>query len=192
MNSTMSIADPFPKTKNRNSFRNRTKSMDSDSFHHRNCRWRSRKIPENLSAIPRILNIYCVPLNFQDQSSYIEHMTLQQLRYAIGIAESPSVNKAAEKLYISQPSLTAAIHELEDELGITIFNRTSRGVSLTRRGRVYRLRKRPLPALRIPVGTLRQERQASQEIFRFHAALFVCGKKLRRNGQEISRRRIRL
>lgn len=64
-------------------------------------------------------------------------MTLQQLRYAIGIAESPSFNKAAEKLYISQPSLTAAIHELEDELGITIFNRTSRGVSLTREGEEF-------------------------------------------------------
>lgn len=64
-------------------------------------------------------------------------MTLQQLRYAIGIAESPSVNKAAEKLYVSQPSLTASIHELEDELGITIFNRTSRGVSLTREGEEF-------------------------------------------------------
>lgn len=64
-------------------------------------------------------------------------MTLQQLRYAIGIAESPSFNKAAEKLYISQPSLTAAIHDLEDELGITIFNRTNRGVSLTREGEEF-------------------------------------------------------
>lgn len=64
-------------------------------------------------------------------------MTLQQLRYAIGIAESPSFNKAAERLYVSQPSLTAAIHDLEDELGITIFNRTSRGVSLTSEGEEF-------------------------------------------------------
>ena len=40
-------------------------------------------------------------------------MTLQQLRYAIGIAETGSFNKATEKLYVSQPSLTAAIRELE-------------------------------------------------------------------------------
>ena len=61
-------------------------------------------------------------------------MTLQQLRYAIAIAETGSFNKAAEKLYISQPSLTAAIKDLEDELNILIFNRTSRGVTLTADG----------------------------------------------------------
>nr|WP_290942546.1 LysR family transcriptional regulator [Fibrobacter sp.] len=58
-------------------------------------------------------------------------MTLQQLRYAIGISKVGSFNKAAESLFISQPSLTTAIHDLEDEIGITIFNRTSRGVTLT-------------------------------------------------------------
>ena len=45
-----------------------------------------------------------------------------------------SLNKASEKLYVSQPSLTATIHDLEDELGITIFNRTGRGVTLTNDG----------------------------------------------------------
>ena len=64
-------------------------------------------------------------------------MTLQQLRYAIGIAETGSFNKAAEKLYVSQPSLTAAIRDLEDELNILIFNRTSRGVSLTSEGEEF-------------------------------------------------------
>ena len=64
-------------------------------------------------------------------------MTLQQLRYAIGIAETGSFNKAAEKLYISQPSLTAAIKDLEDELNILIFNRTSRGVKLTSEGEEF-------------------------------------------------------
>ena len=61
-------------------------------------------------------------------------MTLQQIKYVIGIAETGSLNKAAEKLYVSQPSLTATIHDLEDELGITIFNRTGRGVTLTNDG----------------------------------------------------------
>ena len=64
-------------------------------------------------------------------------MTLQQLRYAIGIAETGSFNKAAEKLYISQPSLTAAIKDLEDELNILIFNPTSRGVKLTNEGEEF-------------------------------------------------------
>ena len=61
-------------------------------------------------------------------------MTLQQIKYVIGIAETGSFNKAAEKLFVSQPSLTATIHDLEDELGIEIFNRTGRGVTLTNNG----------------------------------------------------------
>lgn len=64
-------------------------------------------------------------------------MTFQQLRYAIGIAENGSFNKAAEKLFVSQPSLTAAIHDLEDELGILIFNRGGRGVTLTQDGQEF-------------------------------------------------------
>ena len=64
-------------------------------------------------------------------------MTLQQLCYAIGIAKVGSFNKAAEALFISQPSLTAAIHELEDEIGIVIFNRSSRGVTLTPEGEEF-------------------------------------------------------
>ena len=61
-------------------------------------------------------------------------MTLQQLHYTITIAESGSLNKAAEILYIAQPSLTISIQELEKELGITIFNRSGRGVTLTADG----------------------------------------------------------
>ena len=45
-------------------------------------------------------------------------MTLQQLHYAIVISETGSMNKAAERLYIAQPSLTGAMQELERELGI--------------------------------------------------------------------------
>ena len=61
-------------------------------------------------------------------------MTFQQLNYIITISETGSINKAAEKLYLSQPSLTSAIKELERELGIVIFNRTGRGVTLTADG----------------------------------------------------------
>ncbi len=58
-------------------------------------------------------------------------MTLNQLNYIITIAETGSINKAAEQLYISQPSLTSALQELEKELGITLFHRSGRGVTLT-------------------------------------------------------------
>ena len=61
-------------------------------------------------------------------------MTLQQLKYAITISETGSLNKAAETLYISQPSLTTAIQELEKEIDIRIFNRSGRGVTLTNDG----------------------------------------------------------
>ena len=61
-------------------------------------------------------------------------MTLQQLLYALTIAEKGSMNKAAESLFISQPSLTLAMKDLEKEIGITIFRRSSRGVQLTNEG----------------------------------------------------------
>ena len=58
-------------------------------------------------------------------------MTLQQLLYAVRIAESKSMNKAAAELYISQPALSSAIHELEEELQIQLFIRTPRGMIVT-------------------------------------------------------------
>ena len=54
-------------------------------------------------------------------------MTLNQLNYVITIAEQGSINKAAQQLYISQPSLTSAVQELERELGIVLFHRSGRG-----------------------------------------------------------------
>lgn len=61
-------------------------------------------------------------------------MTLQQIYYAITVAEAGSINKAAEKLILSQPSLTSAIKELERYAGISIFLRTSKGVEVTNEG----------------------------------------------------------
>lgn len=61
-------------------------------------------------------------------------MTLVQLRYLIQVAESGSISAAAEKLFIAQPSLSKAVSELESEMGITIFARSSRGVELTEEG----------------------------------------------------------
>ena len=61
-------------------------------------------------------------------------MTLQQLKYVIAISSTGSMNKAAEQLYVSQPSLTSSVQELEKEAGIKIFNRSGRGVTLTNDG----------------------------------------------------------
>ncbi|MBQ9327362.1 MAG: LysR family transcriptional regulator [Solobacterium sp.] len=64
-------------------------------------------------------------------------MTIQQIYYAIVISETGSINKAAETLYISQPSLTSALQELEKSIGITIFNRSGRGVTVTNDGKEF-------------------------------------------------------
>lgn len=64
-------------------------------------------------------------------------MTLQQLKYAVTVAECGTISAAAEKLFISQPSLTTAVRELESEMGVTIFSRTNRGVIVSREGEEF-------------------------------------------------------
>ncbi len=64
-------------------------------------------------------------------------MTLTQLKYAITVAGAKSMNEAAHSLYIAQPSLSASIHELEAEIGIELFWRTSRGISITPEGEEF-------------------------------------------------------
>lgn len=61
-------------------------------------------------------------------------MNIQQLRYVVAIANSGTFREAAEKMYVSQPSLSIAVRELEKELGFKVFRRTSSGTFLTRRG----------------------------------------------------------
>jgi len=61
-------------------------------------------------------------------------MTLQQLKYIVTVAEKGTISEAAKELFISQPSLTKAIKELEQEMQIIIFNRTNRGVAISNEG----------------------------------------------------------
>ena len=63
-----------------------------------------------------------------------EVMNIQQLRYVVAIANSGTFREAAEKMYVSQPSLSISVRDLEKELGFKIFRRTSSGTFLTRRG----------------------------------------------------------
>lgn len=64
-------------------------------------------------------------------------MTLQQLRYIVMVAEKGTISEAAKELFISQPSLTNAIRELEKEMNITIFNRTNKGVVVSNEGDLF-------------------------------------------------------
>ena len=61
-------------------------------------------------------------------------MNIQQLRYVVAISNSGTFREAAEKMYVSQPSLSISVRDLEKELGFKIFRRTSSGTFLTRRG----------------------------------------------------------
>ena len=61
-------------------------------------------------------------------------MTLQQLMYAITTADEKSINKTAQRFYVSQPAVSDAIKDLEDEIGISIFERSNRGVTTTAEG----------------------------------------------------------
>lgn len=64
-------------------------------------------------------------------------MTIQQLRYLISVAQSPSINQAAQDLYVSQSSISKSLKQLEDELGFPLMERNSRGVVFTPRGLAF-------------------------------------------------------
>ena len=64
-------------------------------------------------------------------------MTLQQLKYAVAIADKNSMNEAAKALFVSQPSLSNAIKELEKEIGVTIFLRNNKGIAITIEGTAF-------------------------------------------------------
>ena len=87
-------------------------------------------------------------------------MTLQQLTYLVTVADCGNITEAAEKLFISQPSLSAAIHNLEKEMGVTAFTRSNKGVTVTREGE----------------RTFWKWREKNTEVFCVLSALFICGK----------------
>lgn len=107
-------------------------------------------------------------------------MTLTQLNYFITIAEVKSINKAAEQLYVSQPSLTSAVRELEKELGITLFYRSGRGVTLTNDGTEFLLYARQLLGQYETIlekygknGSLRKKFGVSTQHYSFAVKAFV-------------------
>ena len=64
-------------------------------------------------------------------------MNILHMRYAVEVAKYGSINKASEKLLIAQPNLSRSIKELEAELGITIFDRSTKGMMLTLEGQRF-------------------------------------------------------
>jgi DNA-binding transcriptional LysR family regulator len=74
-------------------------------------------------------------------------MELRHLRYFVAVADELNFTRAAEKLHLAQPSLTRQIHNLEDELGVRLLNRTKNQVSLTEEGKSFLVDARRLVAL---------------------------------------------
>ena len=64
-------------------------------------------------------------------------MTLQQLKYMMAVVEAKSINEASKKLFISQPTLTTSIQDLEKEVGIQLFHRSNKGMRLTLEGEEF-------------------------------------------------------
>ena len=64
-------------------------------------------------------------------------MKLQQLRYVVKVAECGSITEASRRLFVSQPSITASIRELENEMGVHIFERTNKGVIVSEEGETF-------------------------------------------------------
>ena len=92
-------------------------------------------------------------------------MNIIYLKYAVEVARIGSLSKAAEALYVAQPNLSRAIKELEKELGITIFDRNSKGMSLTPDGeKLIQYGKKILQQID-EVQNMFKEEQSKKEVF---------------------------
>ena len=87
-------------------------------------------------------------------------MTLQQLIYCVKIAETKSMNKAAAELFISQPALSSAIHELEEELNTEIFFRNQKGIIVTTEGENFLSYARQI----VEMSNMLKDRYLSEEV----------------------------
>ena len=117
-------------------------------------------------------------------------MTLAQLRYAITVANSNSMNEAARTLFISQPSLSSAIKELEEEIGVELFRRTNRGISVTPEERNFWLCQTGGGAVCADRIKIRIQGTYQEEVQRLHAALHLCSKCICGDGKTVRNGRI--
>ena len=89
-------------------------------------------------------------------------MNLLHLKYVISIAENGSINKAAEELHVAQPNLSRVVREMEGELGIRFFHRSSRGMLLTPDGELFVNQARKILEQVDEMESLYKERKAGK------------------------------
>ena len=122
---------------------------------------------------------------FHISVSEVHVMNLQQLRYAVEVAKTGSITAAAKNLYMGQPNLSKSIRELEAELGITLFERTARGVAPTKNGEDFLGYARSIIA----------QMESLETMFGPHTEtgtqLSVCAPRASYVAQAFSRRRLR-
>ena len=107
-------------------------------------------------------------------------MTLMQMKYAIAVADTKSMNEAARSLFITQPSLSASVKELENEIGMELFKRTNRGITVTPEGEEFLryvhvfLRKSACPCIQItPLKRLPTIGSPSRSFALMHTAIQI-------------------
>lgn len=101
-------------------------------------------------------------------------MDLRKLRYFIHVAEEGHIGRAAVKLHISQPPLTRQIHQLEDELGVSLFERTPKGMELTDAGKMFQVEAKNIFSL-VEQATERTQRAGQGMLGRIDVAIFGTG-----------------
>ncbi len=92
-------------------------------------------------------------------------MNILHLKYAVEVAKTQSISKAADNLYMGQPNLSRAIKELEESLGITIFKRTSRGIITTPDGDEFLRRARRIVAQVEEVEEIYRSKRSHRQMF---------------------------
>lgn len=120
-------------------------------------------------------------------------MTLTQLRYVIAVAESKSMNEASKQLFVSQPSLSSAIKELEAETGVEIFRRSNKGVVITPEGEEFiGYARQVVEQYKLIETKYIEKSNEKKEIRSIDTTLHICGKCLCADGKTVRNERIRI
>ena len=107
-------------------------------------------------------------------------MKLQQLIYAVKVAECGSITEASRKLFVSQPSITAAISDLEKEMDVRIFDRTNKGVTVSEEGETFLgYARQVLEQADLLESRYKGRSQQTPSFQHLMPALFLRGKRIR-------------